>query len=587
MRAACLSDAPLSPHPLPDVLARLAPPPRSRAAPARADLFALFMSYAGLCGLGYSDLTLTREIEIILATVVTLLHTIFYAYVLGTLFHYLVRTDENTVNFKALLKACDGFATERKLPPALAAKVSEHYRFQHSKQSSSTDRIFAQMPRTLQTEVATEQYRREIGATWAFFGCVPQFLNALALQLRERFLPPRQALFRRGDGALELSWCVDGILCVTGRDKQSFPDVRADLGPGQIVGEVAFFLSIAQPYTLAASARSEVTLVYVTTASFEEIALSYPEQVDTVVRTILRKYGLDKSGQDHATAAAALADGSRDRDEQEDFERLRESIRLVITERNEERVAQIAAAVPAGDLDTIRTLIERGLDPNVGTYDGRSALHVAAAVGHVQAAALLIELGADMEQRDRWSSTPLEVAVDRKQAAVAALLKAKGARLELSHPASRLHGAVRRGDMDEIALLLSLGIPVSAVDHDRRSALHISAAAGNDLVAKLLISSLAEVNAQDRWGRTPLDDAIDAHSTLVIQLLMRSSARPDKRRLAPLIRAAAKRADVDSVQFMLDMGVTIVDACVAPCGSAATAHPLAFCARASTSCAVS
>ncbi|KAG8464917.1 hypothetical protein KFE25_012280 [Diacronema lutheri] len=89
---------------------------------AQRYLFALFMSYAGLCGLGYSDLTLTREIEIILATVVTLLHTIFYAYVLGTLFHYLVRTDENTVNFKALLKACDGFATERKLPPALAAK---------------------------------------------------------------------------------------------------------------------------------------------------------------------------------------------------------------------------------------------------------------------------------------------------------------------------------------------------------------------------------------------------------------------------------------------------------------------------------
>lgn len=184
-----------------------------------------------------------------------------------------MRTDENTVNYKALLKACDEFATERKLSPALAAKVSEHYRFQNSKRSSSTDRIFGQLPRTLQTEVSVEQYRREMDSTWAFFGSTPQFLNALVLHLRERFLPPRQVLFRRGDGALELSWCVGGTLTVTGKDGLTFPSIRADLGPGQIVGEVAFFLGIAQPYTLSASTTSEVTLVFLTSANFEEITV--------------------------------------------------------------------------------------------------------------------------------------------------------------------------------------------------------------------------------------------------------------------------------------------------------------------------
>lgn len=43
------------------------------------------MAYAGLSGLGYPNMVLTHHIEIVLATVVCLLHTVFYAYVLGTL----------------------------------------------------------------------------------------------------------------------------------------------------------------------------------------------------------------------------------------------------------------------------------------------------------------------------------------------------------------------------------------------------------------------------------------------------------------------------------------------------------------------
>jgi hypothetical protein len=204
------------------------------------------MSWSGLSGLGYTNLVLTQATEIALAVVVALAHTIFYAFVLGTLFHYLVRTDENTVNYKALLKACDQFIVERRLPAALGARIIAHYSFQHSKQSSSTVRIFEQMPRTLQTEVASEQYRKELDNTWCFFGCSDQFLNALMLELRERYVKPREVVFRSGDGALEVIWCVGGALHVRSGDAL-IETIRADLGRGQVIGEVAFFLNIAQP----------------------------------------------------------------------------------------------------------------------------------------------------------------------------------------------------------------------------------------------------------------------------------------------------------------------------------------------------
>lgn len=96
------------------------------------------------------QMVLTNVDEVVLAFALSLAQIVFYSYVLGTLFHYLVRTDENTVAFKGLIKAVEEFAVDRSLPAPLVSRIVAHFRFQHSKQSSATDRIFAQMPKTLQ-----------------------------------------------------------------------------------------------------------------------------------------------------------------------------------------------------------------------------------------------------------------------------------------------------------------------------------------------------------------------------------------------------------------------------------------------------
>lgn len=42
---------------------------------------------------------------------------VFYAFVLGTLLHYLVRTDESTVHFNELMKAVDDYVTVGRRSP--------------------------------------------------------------------------------------------------------------------------------------------------------------------------------------------------------------------------------------------------------------------------------------------------------------------------------------------------------------------------------------------------------------------------------------------------------------------------------------
>lgn len=64
-------------------------------------------------------------------------------------------------------------------------------------------------------------------------------------------------------------------------------------------------------------------------------------------------------------------------------------------------------AASQGDLEEIRTLIACGVDPDVGNYDGRTALHLAASEGHRAVVAYLLDQGVDPSPVDRWGGTPV------------------------------------------------------------------------------------------------------------------------------------------------------------------------------------
>jgi ankyrin repeat protein len=91
-----------------------------------------------------------------------------------------------------------------------------------------------------------------------------------------------------------------------------------------------------------------------------------------------------------------------------------------------DRAAHIAAmcqAAGAGDLRTLNKLISSGTDVNAGDYDYRTPLHIAASMGQVAAARLLVKAGAWAGARDRWQNTPLDDSVRGGFGQITALLR--------------------------------------------------------------------------------------------------------------------------------------------------------------------
>lgn len=75
--------------------------------------------------------------------------------------------------------------------------------------------------------------------------------------------------------------------------------LRAEDGASHIVSELSFFLSVQQPYTVAATAASDVTLLALSKSDYEsEIMPANPEDAALVHSNLLRKYALNSNGED-------------------------------------------------------------------------------------------------------------------------------------------------------------------------------------------------------------------------------------------------------------------------------------------------
>ena len=127
---------------------------------------------------------------------------------------------------------------------------------------------------------------------------------------------------------------------------------------------------------------------------------------------------------------------------------------------------------------SVAQLLEQGADPNArDPKSGKTPLHDAVAEEQPNDLRILLEAGAQVDATNRWGRTPLMVAAER-------------------------------GKARSVELLLKAGASAGKVDCNGCSALHLACENGNKAIALKLIDAGADLAQTNRWGRTPLDEAI-------------------------------------------------------------------------------
>jgi ankyrin repeat protein len=176
-------------------------------------------------------------------------------------------------------------------------------------------------------------------------------------------------------------------------------------------------------------------------------------------------------------------------------------------------------------------------------------------------ARLLLEHGADVNTLDRLNETPLHYAAIYGRFQIAQLLLEHGANADMEniHGQTLLHSASR----NVARLLLELGLDVNAKDKRCVTPLHCACSSedGHPETVLVLLSHGANVNAQDVHGYTPLHHASqcvwsEVDDPCVVQFLLEHGADVNalnKYQKTPL-HMASLESKLDTVRVLLDYG---------------------------------
>ena len=120
------------------------------------------------------------------------------------------------------------------------------------------------------------------------------------------------------------------------------------------------------------------------------------------------------------------------------------------------------------------------------------------------------------------------------------------------------------GKLDDVRRLVSLGVPVEAVDEDKRTSLMLAAFNGHTAVVELLLESGAKVDPKDVNGRTALMYASSGPFKETVELLLKKGADVNvqgKLEGFTALMTAAAEGQVEVVRLLLAHGAdtNIVD----------------------------
>lgn len=210
----------------------------------------------------------------------------------------------------------------------------------------------------------------------------------------------------------------------------------------------------------------------------------------------------------------------------------RQGLPMMSRSRSSTDLGSFFRAIEEGNTERVKRAWFDGLELDIQDARGRTSLHIAVENAKVGMIELLLSADVNTSLLDGEGRTPLSIAVEKQYYAIAEMLRthqkqklviqAKDGEDE-QHVAQAFR-ATKRGDLLELKLFVPERVHPDVQDYDLRTLLHIASAEGHYDIVKYLVDCAANVNLLDRWGTSPLSEAIDFAHNKVARFLMANHA---------------------------------------------------------------
>jgi ankyrin repeat protein len=175
-----------------------------------------------------------------------------------------------------------------------------------------------------------------------------------------------------------------------------------------------------------------------------------------------------------------------------------------------------------GDLKAIQLFLNAGIDRNVQSVSGSTALMAAAKNGRIDVVNKLLEQKANVDAQSKQGVTALMLAAENNQTEIVKLLLKKNAdpNLEDQTGWTALMKAVYQGNTSCVEALAARS------RQEVNRGLLIAALTGHQEIAKILLDNGAEVDSRADDGRTPLMLAASKGNNDLVSFFLKAGADP-------------------------------------------------------------
>ncbi len=200
---------------------------------------------------------------------------------------------------------------------------------------------------------------------------------------------------------------------------------------------------------------------------------------------------------------------------------LLKSRRFNVDETNESGWTALHKAARVGNIQMVEMLLNAGADVNQRTLSQQTPLHIAADEGHLLIVCKLSDFMEDPELKDEHGFTSFSLAAAKGHVGIITELLSKS-----YFPLHRQ--SILQSEM-ELKIVLRCGFDINKVDKDNRTALHLEIGLGCSQAVKMLLAAGADRNIKDSRGKTPLYLAAkdDRDRVDIIQMLLEPKAAAD------------------------------------------------------------
>ena len=182
--------------------------------------------------------------------------------------------------------------------------------------------------------------------------------------------------------------------------------------------------------------------------------------------------------------------------------------RLLLAQ-TEDQITDFTKAAKFNDIATVKSLVSKGISPNLSDPKGELMLNLAIKDNSVDVFSYLVSnKTTDVDLSNKYGETPLMIAsIEGNMPFVKVLVEQRKAKINHSGW-TPLHYASAKGHLDVALYLIANGAMIDSLSPGNVTPLMMAVQSGNELLIKLLLDKGADLQLRNSQGYTAIDIAV-------------------------------------------------------------------------------